>query len=578
MPFDDLFAAGKPSSGQATTAPTTTAPPATTTAPPPTAVSGVMGNAPQNVANFVSGLEQGIVRDPISTFIPVGRWLEQNIPGVRWLDERANMTPEALEAQNQAYQASPAAGSLWGMGGRLGGNVVAGSAIPLPGAGTISSVVGDAPIVAGAIRGALAGGAGSALTSGGYGDNPLTAGAEGAVGGGAIGGLTGALVRPVQSFLTSTADRLGIDLSAGQSRGGILTRLEDLSGPIPGGGADKLAKTQNQQMVNVLQRNMGVPETGSLDLPSVQVARRAAGQDMGNVAGTMSVDGTAQVPSGVAGGAPLSLSDRLDQIYDQANTTGTAAAPTEAARAADTLRTQINASIANGGGSMPGSDLKTFLATGNTLDRLADHSNTEVQKVAAEVRSALFNAVDNTPTNPPDVLKDFQAARLRYKAALTSAEAIGKAGSSEAMTPAGLKQAIQRNYMDPLMGGATGPGYDMPDLARLIQAIPKLASSGTAERQTLYNAILGAGTAATAGGLGYLASPNALSAGLTAAAPLAALSAAGRISRFGAGAVPGGNAIAPYIQAVNPLLPRLLGQGVGNLLTTGNMPRPGGGQ
>jgi hypothetical protein len=225
---------------------------------------------------------------------------------------------------------------------------------------------------------------------------------------------------------------------------------------------------------------------------------------------------------------------------------------------------------------MPGSDFQKFVANGNTLDRLSGHSNSEVQDVAAEVRGALFNAADNTAANPPDVLKDFQAAQLRYKASLTANDAIGKVGSSEAMTPLGLKQAIQRHYMDQLTGSAanTGPGYDMPDLARMIQAVPKLASSGTAERNMLYNAILGAG----AGGASYLANPNALQAALYGAAPIAALSAAGRFSRLGAGAVPGGAAVAPYVNALNPLAPRVLGQGVGNLLATGNMPQPGGGQ
>jgi hypothetical protein len=316
-------------------------------------------------------------------------------------------------------------------------------------------------------------------------------------------------------------------------------------------------------MVNVVQRNMGVAETGALDLPAVQTARRAAGQDMGNVARTMSIDGNAQVPSGVAGGGRLALTDRLDEIYRDALALGH---NTEQAHAADTLRNQINASITNHAGVMPGGDFQRFVASGNTLDRLSDNANTEVQRVAADVRNALFNAADNTAGNPPGVRQAFRDAQLRYKAAMTANDAIRGSGSSDAMTPAALKQAIFRNYSDQLAAGNSGAGYDMPDLGRMIQGIPKLPTSGTGERNLLYTVLSGAG--------GYLGSPGALSVALHAGAPLAALSAAGRVSRLGAAAVPGGAALAPMVRAVNPLMPRLMGQGVGNLLATGNMPQP----
>lgn len=573
MPFDQLFGGtatpapatdGTQTSTPATTGtPTTTAAPATPAAPTAAAAS----NIPINFANLGAGLSQGAVRDPISTFIPAGRWLEQNVPGVRALDVATGITPEAIEAQNQAYLQG-AGKTLWGLGGRLGGNVLASSAIPIPGAAAAPGIAGSA------VRGALAGGLGSAFTSGGYGQNPLTAGIQGAVGGGAIGAATGALVQPVNSFLSNTADRLGIDLSQGQLRGGFLNRLEDLSAPFFGSGSGTLAKNQNSQIVNVLQRNMGAAETGSLDLPAINTARRAAGSDMQSVAGTMSIDGTAPSTSGVAGTPPLSLTDRLDEIYNQAASLGT---DTPQARAADALRNQINAGLTTGGGSMSGSDFQKFIANGNTLDRFADNSNSEVQGVAAEVRNALFAAANNTPSNPAGALDAFQQAQLRYKAALTAADAIGRTGSSDAMTPLGLKQAIERHYMDQMMNpAATGTGYDMPDLARMIRNIPKFASSGTAERQTLYNAILGGGGAA----LGAFAAPAALTGALYGAAPLAALSAAGRLSRFGPTlgvqvpyAAPVMNALGGY---VNPLLPRLAGQGLGNLLTTGTMPQPGG--
>ena len=164
-------------------------------------------------------------------------------------------------------------------------------------------------------------------------------------------------------------------------------------------------------------------------------------------------------------------------------------------------------------------------------------------------------------------MQDFRNAQLRYKASATAADAIGPTGSTEQMTPQGLKLAINRHYADQMVNpAATGPGYDMPDLSRLIRGIPKLASSGTAERMSLMN-MAGIGGAGS-GVLGALGGPVAMSTAAHAAIPYAALAAAGQLSRR----LPW-TQISRAAAPLNPLLPRIAGEGVGRVLS-GNALQP----
>lgn len=544
---------------------------------PPASTSGGAGSGSDSTGqsdsgyhsageSLAAGVMQGAIRDPAQTITsvaaPVINWVDQNVPFLGALDRWAGTTPEAIAAKTADVQ-QKYGGDLSFQAGRVGGNVLAGAAIPggaaVEGA---ANALNLGRLGAAAARGAYAGGTGSALTAGGYGENPLVAGAEGAVGGGLLGAGTAAVMRPVASTLTNIADRLGIELTAGQKNaGGIITRLEDLSGPLPGSGAGKKATQQQGQMANVIQRNMGVPETGGFTLPEAQVARRAAGTEMGNVAGTMNID--SRVPAGApaaGGGAAPNLVDRLNQIVSDAESLGPR---TEQAYGARNLRQQIMNSLARNGGVMPGNDFQRFISNASILDNMASHDSSAVQDVASKVRGALMTAANNTPSNPPGVLDAFKAAQLKYKASLLATEATKESGDFATVTPAKLKQLIYRMYDDQM--GNTGAGYDIPDLARLIRAIPKMASSGTAERSMLYNALLSGG----AGALGYLSTPTALSAGIHAAVPYAALTAAGRMSRFGPGmGVPYvGNALAAVGNYANPVLPRIAGEGVGKAVT-----------
>jgi hypothetical protein len=567
MPFDQLFT-GKvdTSGGGTTTSPTTTTSVPSTPSPPSTGQDqggGVGSYVPPLVQNIAAGAYQGAIRDPAQTIVgnsvvaPIVDWVDRNVPILGRLDQWAGTSPRDIAAATQAYEKQYGSSDAAAIG-RLGGNVLAGAAIP--GGEAVGGLVGAGRLgtfLAPALRGAYAGGTGSALTAGGYGENPLVAGAEGALGGAVVGRVLPSLGAAANKDLQGLADRLGIKLTGGQSQGGILQSVEDLSKRLPLSGAASTEAAQNAQMVSVLERNMGVAKpTGHLDLPEVGAAKNAAGNDMSRIANGITIDGGAMAgPATVPGAAAPNLVTRLNQIVADHSSLGTDQLDY---KAAVNLRNAVYASITNGNGTMSGTDFARLIANGGTLDRFASHSDSQVKNVAAEVRSALFDAADNS-SNPAGIMKDFRDAQLRYKASATAADAIGPTGSTEAMTPAGLKQAINRHYADQLVNPrATGPGYDMPDLSRLIRGIPKLASSGTAERLSLMN-MLGIGGAGS-GVLGALSGPIALSTAAHAALPYAAIAGAGAASRKLpwsqiAGAMP------------NQLLPRIAGQGVGRVLS-----------
>lgn len=548
--------------------------------PPPASTGSGGGSVSQSGASqgdsgyhsagesLAAGVAQGVVRDPAQTITslaaPVINWVDRNVPVLGALDRWAGTTPENIAAQSTAAQ-QQYGGDLSFQAGRIGGNVLAGAAIPGAGlAGDLGAAAvgaGARPIVSalarGAASGAYAGGTGSALVSGGYGEDPGTAALEGAAGGGLLGGAASAVARPVSSALTNIADRLGIDLSAGQARGGVLGWLEDLTEPFFGSGAGKQGAQQKAQFANVIQRNMGVPETGNFTLPEANAALQTAGTNQGNAARALNID--AGVPAGaptVPGAAAPNLVDRLNQVVSDAERLGPT---TEQAYGARDLRKQIFSSLSNNGGIMPGADFQSFVGYRSALDQMAKSKNPAVQNVAHEVREALTTAANNTSSNAPGALDAYNAARLQYKAGVLARDVTQQTGDFADTTPAALKQSILRIYGDQMAN--TGVGYDLPDLARLIRLIPKYPSSGTAQRQTLYNALAAAGS--------YLGAPAMAAAGMHAAAPYAALIGAARMSRFGPGmGVPGvGNALAAVGNYANPLLPRLAGEQVGKAVT-----------
>ena len=572
MPFDQLFSGGSGASGASS--PSTTTSGATVPATTGTGQGQTTGQDQGFVANYVppvvrniaAGVVQGAARDPATTIVgnsyvaPIVDWVDRNVPILGRLDQWAGTSPQALAAQNQAYE-KQYGGSDAAAIGRLGGNVLAGAAIP--GGEAVAGLAGAgraATWLAPALRGAYAGGTGSALTAGGYGENPLVAGAEGALGGGLLGGALSKFTGGANKDLQGLADRLGIKLTGGQSQGGTLQMIEDVSKRLPGSGAASTEASQQGQIVKVLERNMGITKpTGSLDLPTVGAAKSAAGSDMSRIANNITIDGSA--PAGAAAGqgaAAPDLMTKLNQIVADHSTLGTDQLDY---KAATHLRDAIQTSLGNSGGVMPGTDFARLIANGGTLDRFAGHGDSQVKNVAAEVRNALFNAADNTP-NQPGIMTEFRDARLRYKASATAADAIGPTGSTEQMTPQGLKLAINRHYADQMVNpSATGAGYDMPDLSRLIRGIPKLASSGTAERLGLMN-MLGIGGAVGGGVLGALGGPVALSTAAHAALPYAAVAGAGALSRK----LPW-TQIARAGAPLNPLLPRIAGQGLGRVIS-----------
>jgi len=517
--------------------------------------------------SFAAGVVQGTVRDPAETITsiaaPVINWVDRNVPFLGALDRWAGTTPENIAAQSEAAR-QRYGNDLSFQAGRIGGNVLVGAAIP--GAGLVGDVGAAAagagrPLLSalarGAASGAYAGGTGSALVSGGYGENPLTAGLEGAVGGGVLGGAGAALARPIANNLTNIANRLGVDLSAGQARGGVLRWLEDLTEPFPLSGAGQKGAQQQSQFANVIQRNMGAPETGNFTLPEAEAAMQAAGTRQGNAARALNID--ASVPAGtptVPGTAAPNLVDRLNEVVADAERLGPS---TPQAYGARNLRQQIFSSLANNGGTMPGRDFQSFVGYRSALDQMAKSTTPEVANVARDVRDALSTAANNTASNAPGALDAYRAAQLQYKAGVLAREVTKQTGDFADTTPAALKQAIFNIYKNQMTN--TGVGYDLPDLARLIRLIPKYPSSGTAQRQAMY------GGAAALGS--YFGSPAMAAAGLHAALPYAAMTAASRMSRFGPGmGIPGvGNALAAVGNYANPLVPRILGENLGKGLT-----------
>ena len=236
---------------------------------------------------------------------PVDGWSRISPACALWTNG-PGITPEALEAQNQGYQ-QQYGGSDAAAIGRLGGNVLAGAAIP--GGEAVEGLVG-AGRVANALRGAYAGATGSALTSGGYGENPFVAGAEGALGGGVLGGVLPRLGGAANTDLQGLAQRLGIKLTGGQSQGGVLQTVEDLTKRLPLSGAPPVEAAQKGQIVNVLERNMGIANpTGHLDLPAVGAAKAAAGSDMSRIANNITIDGSATAGPAIPGRAATTRSD-----------------------------------------------------------------------------------------------------------------------------------------------------------------------------------------------------------------------------------------------------------------------------
>jgi hypothetical protein len=556
-------------SAQTAAPPSPLAPAATPSAPPPPAATPapVVAAAqpastttpaasdwiPPAVRNFGSGVVQG-ARDVGQTIAGWERQANEAVPALGAIDRFTGTDPgraeNLLAGQTKEFektQGDSTAASI----GRIAGNVGLTTAmLPVGIAGRGAATVAEAVVpraanlLRGVTEGAVAGGGTSALTSGPSGENPLAAAGEGALMGGALGGAM-PLVRGGISALSGSsgralraiADRLGIELTTGQEVGGAVGRVEDASRILPFSGSAKAASKQNGQIAQVIAKEAGIPgPVQQLTTATLNTAEGRIGAAIDNAAGRIDVPG-----GGPAGNALL---NKLGQIETNSAVSGTDAPQ---AKAAKKLIDRIITTMSNRGGSMPGADFQKFISNTEEL-QAAINTGGEVGKVATAIKNALLDAAEQSGSTG---VKDLQTARYQWKVVQTVRDAIDKtATGSEDVSQAKLAQLIRREFNMK----NTGPGNNMQDLARLIEGIKPLPSSGTAERLATYGA-LGLGGA---GAGAWYYDPDQMEDLMLRYGPhAAALLSAGRLSRFGPSM--GVQLPAGVAGLVNPLAPRVAG-------------------
>jgi hypothetical protein len=536
-----------------------TAPPATTTAAPaPSSQPAltVTGSwVPPVVTNTVAGINRGLtgvqgVADAADA------WLGRNVPGYQTVENALTQNTggaviPGAQASAQDQQRAAALDAQYGGGtaywlGKLGGELV--------GTAPLAGPLGQ---IGGRIGGWLLGRFGTAIGTGagsGAGFNVGVGGSQedpnsnalvnlgtGAAGGAAAGGLGGALAAGasklfggVGSAVESMAERLGIPLSRGEKTGGVALSLEDASSGLPFSGAAKLAQQKNAAFAKIAANEMGIPgPVQNITTPMLNQAEARIGQGIETVAPKLD--------------APMDqgfLND-VTRIQQQAALQGGA---TPHANAAINIGDQLFNTAAANNGTIPGTELARFLKRGGDLDSLVNSSNPDVANVGRQMKDSLMAAAERGSASPDD-LAELQQLRQQWKAVQTARPVIDRTvAGSEEMSPQRLATQIMNNYDMRY----TGPGNEMQDMARVINATKPLPSSGTAERlqrQRLWTAGLGGGAAAGTGAALYAYDPNAAADASTALGTAAALATAGRFSRLG---MPG-----------SAYVPRLLGGDIG---------------
>lgn len=513
--------------------------------------------------SVVAGFLQG-PRDVAQTTTGWVRDADKNYPWLANIDQTArNVLPSwvplvgganpaetnrNLTAQNEANQAQYGS-SIPFQGARLAGDIAA-TAYPAGwiagGVGTTGRLIPGAigRIAGGAGEGAVAGGMQNALTS--PDQNPFAAAGYGAAGGAGVGGALGMFGGRAAS---PVADRLGIDLSRGQTGGALVRRIEDTTAPFPGSGAGPFAQQQRQQIADVIAREAGMETGQPITTGVINQAERRVGNDIETAARNITVPGNplfANLPA-------------IEQAAVQAGPN------TPQAHTFRNLSDQLMNLIGNNGGVLPGDQFARFIARGGPLDIARNSSVPEVRAVGNQIREALLDAGQQGTPQTAQALQDLGQARYQWKVLQTVRPAIDRtAGGTEEMSLPGLANSIRGNF-DPRIGG------NMHDLAQLISGpLRTLPSSGTAERslwQQLLSGGLELGGMGAAGASLYGAMPAAGALGLGALAP----AVIGRASRFGGGL--GSPLIGAAREVYNPLMPRMVGPALGqNWLAT--QPQP----
>ncbi len=368
-------------------------------------------------------------------------------------------------------------------------------------------------VASAASRGAMEGAGAVGLASSGY-DESLTnqllggAGAGGAIGvAGRVAGkaLVGSgLPKATADLAAKARDKFGIDIHPGQLASSPVYRfVDDVVNFLPFSGGAKAAAGQQAAFNRGVASTFG--ETADRITPEVMAtAKKRIGQDFENAA--------KRTPAIVADKA---FENGLIKIAQDAQQVIT---PAEF----DPLKRQVlNIARTFGkNGSITGETYQALTKKGAPLDRLIHSSNPNLAFYGGQLREVLTDVFERSA--PKEVVADLRRARAEYRA-LKTVEPLAAKASDGNISPAALMNAVKTNLGS---GMAYGAGGDLADLARVGQRFLKSApSSGTAERSTVINALLGAKEAVKSGvGLGAAGGAAALTGSL---APIGALAGYG---------------------------------------------------
>lgn len=507
-----------------------------------------------------AGVEQG-VRDVGQTLNNIDAYLTANVPAYAAANRAIGYTPQvaaqtqaATETQTKAYE-QQYPGNWPAAIGRIGGNVLA---VPAEPAAAVGEVYGAMPWL-----GRYLGPLGEWATAGGM-QNMLTSAGEtpeqwqrdfetGGIGGAVLGGTTSVLGRYLtraRTALQQEAQNLGLNLSWGELAGGLGRQLESYSQYLPFSGDAAKAAEHRATIANVLNRNMGMPETGVLNLDTLNQARTKIGGMLDQIK-NLTVD---------ANQDPGLLND-LATIRNQAGQ--------ENLGTVSNMVNHVETVIANHGLTLPGDALQHLIEHGSNLDNLIGSETPNVARYAARIKGALLDAASRTgdPAFYPnatqaarDAVNEFNEGRYFYKTLKTVEPLVTRTGDVADQGYLGLANRIQ--------GTAANPNFDsrfqyqngeMQQLGRVLRGIlPDLKSSGTGRELITHSLLLGEGGLLAAALLGPEHLENYFKA---AAIPMGLGALGGRISRFG---------MPPWL---NMLTQRLGGPYVGNMLT--GAPRQG---
>lgn len=358
---------------------------------------------------------------------------------------------------------------------------------------------GTARVLSGTSRGAIEGAGTAGLVSSAY-DEPIgNQVLTGAVIGGPVGGLmrgAGNILLGSKPMAAETAelaakarDKFGIDLHPGQiSTAPAYRFLDSVVNSLPFSGGAKAYAGQQAAFNRGVASTFG--ETAERVTPEVMDAARAR-------IGKVFDDVAAATPDlrldQKFGTAVVGMLDDARQVLQASEVTP--------------LKKQVAAIVEkfrDGKGAISGDAYQALTRKGAPLDRLMNSTDPNIKFYAGHLRDALDDLMERNA--PSEALQKLTNARREWRA-LKTVEPLAAKSSDGNISPAALLTEARKGY-----NMARGGQGDLTELARIGQRFLKPpASSGTAERLTVTNALLGTRDLLT-GGLG-LSIPAAAGAG-----------------------------------------------------------------